>query len=539
MSNLKLSAALAAALIYAPLAAAQAPSWRIVAGEDGRVVTAGMPNGMGRSITDEILGDAGAELVGLRVSSPDSLAGYWARQAGAFVRYAQLGIAGATGPGRAGAEAAHVFKTIVSGDGAASVDGQRLFLARAGDAGSTTNDSYGIWRWNGTSNVEIARGQTDGALGPGLGAGWRFADTSTFATARALPGGNAIFDADLLSPTNASGHGVVRHVPGVGNRPCVRAGATEAALAPGLAAGDSFQGYWDMLGNLSVTRDGRVYGVFDASGSRGGIWEICAGNPRAIAVDDETGTRGPDIGIATAMFANDFEPAYPGLANHLYFFNYFRRTAGAVTEYGLFWHDGTRNRPLAYADTSGYYGPNWIDSSWQWFNNETLSANGAYVAFSARVQTSDGGNPTGFWRVRAGQRPELVALIGIPGSYGPEPNRTWVSFGASAVLANGGIVLEARTNPGDVNALWLLEIGRAPRKLLEPGQTVSIATTTGTVQTTVSAFDLPNNGSDNSRGRDRWIGTDGSVLVSATVPNYGEVLLLTQASDRIFRATQE
>jgi hypothetical protein len=534
MSNTKLGAALAAALLYAPLAAAQTASWRVVAGEDGRVVTAGLPNGTSRSFYDEILGDAGADLVGLRISSPDSLAGYWARQLGAFVRYAQLGVAGTTGPGRSGAEAAHVFQTIYSGAGAASPDGRRLLTARAGEAGSTTNSSYGMWLWDGTRNLEIARAQTEGLLGPGFGPGWRFADSSTFATGRALTGGSAVLDASVLSPTNGSSHAIVKYVPGIGNKPCVRAGTADAALAPGLAAGDTFQTNWDMYADLSVTRDGRVYGVFDASGSRGGIWEICSGAARAIAVDDETGARGPDLGIATATFTNEFEPAYPGLGNQFYFFNYFRRTSGAVSEYGLFWHDGTRNRPLAYWDVSGYYGPNWGDATWANFNPDSLSANGAYAAFNARVQTADS-SPTGFWRVRTGQRPELVAVIGIPGTYGPEPNRTWANFGASAVLANGGLVLEARTNPGDVNGLWLLEPGRAPRKLLEPGQTISIATTTGTVQTTVSAFDLPGEGSDNSRGRDRWIGMDGTVLVSAIVPIYGEVLLATQASDRIFR----
>ncbi len=537
MSNLKIGAALAAALVYAPLVPAQTAAWRVVAGEDSRVVTTGMPNGTGRSLTDAILGDAGGELVGLRVTSPDSLAGYWARTPGTFVRYTELGVTGVRGPGRQGAEAGHVFQNIVSGDGASAPDGQRVFAGRAGEPGSSTNNSYGIWRWDGTRNVEIARAQTDAVLGPGLGAGWRFADASGFAVGRAMNGGNVVLDADLLSPTNASGRAIVRHVPGTGNRPCLRAGATEAALAPGLAAGDSFHTGWTLTDSVSVTREGRVYGVFDATGSRGGIWEICAGNPRAVAVDDETGARGPDIGIATATFSNDFEAAQPGLPNQLYFFNYFRRTSGSSSEYGLFWHDGSRNRPMAYRDTTGYYGPNWIDATWLTFNPETLSANGAYAAFTARVETTDGGNPTGFWRVRTGQRPELVALIGIPGQYGPEPTRTWVSFGASAVLANGTIVVEARTNPGDVNALWALEAGRAPRKLLEPGQAVTVATTTGNLQATVSTFDLPGYGSDSSRGRDRWIGADGNVLVSATVATYGQVLLLAQASDRIFRGT--
>ncbi|MBL8299818.1 MAG: hypothetical protein JNN30_15885 [Rhodanobacteraceae bacterium] len=539
MIGKKLSVALAAALIHAPLATAQTVNWRIVAGEDGRVITAGLPDGTGRSLTDAILGDAGADLIGLRITSPSTLAGYWARQSGNFVRYAQADVTGTAGPNRSGGEAAHVFQAISTGGGGTSPDGQRLFSARAGESGSTVTASYGVWLWNGTRNIEIARSQTDGALGPGLGAGWRFADAAGFASGLALNGGAAMLDVDVLSPTNVSGHAIVKYQPGVGNRPCLRAGATEAALAPGLAAGDSFLSNWTLLSNLSVTRDGRVYGTFDATGSRGGIWEICSGAPRAIAVDNETGARGPDLGIPGATFTTDFAPAYPGSGSQLYFFSFFRRSAGASSEYGLFWHDGSRNRPMAYKDTSGFYGPNWGGASWLTFYENSLSVNGGYTAFSARVQTTDGGTPTGFWRVRTSQRPELVALIDIPGQYGPEPNRTWASFGASAILANGDLVLEARTNPGNVNALWLLEPGRAPRKLLEPGQTISIATTTGTVQTTVSTFDLPGEAAQSSRGRDQWTGADGSVLVSVTVPSYGEVLLTTQASDRIFRSSLE
>lgn len=535
-----LSAALVAALIHSPLASAQVPAWRVVAGEDGRIITPGMPDGTGRAFADQALGDAGGNLIGLRIASPSSLAGYWAYQSGAFTRYTQLNVTGTTGPGRTGAEAAHVFQSINNGWGGTSPDGQRLIFGRAGEPGSTTTASYAVWRWNGTGNIEIARSQTDGLLGPGLGAGWRFADSSSFASAYPLPGGSAVLDTNLLSPTNATGYAVVKHQPGVGNRPCIRAGATEATLAPGLAAGDSFSSGWDLNSDISVTRDGRVYASLSASGSRAGIWEICSGAPRAIVVDDEISSRGPDIGIATATFEAGFGPAFPASGNQFYFYSLFRRTSGASIETGLFWHDGSRNRPMAFNDTVGYYGPNWNGTTWLSFSPGTISANGIYTAFSARMQTGDGGNPTGFWRVRAGQRPELVALIEIPGQFGPEPNRTWASFGASAVLANGDIVLEARTNPGNVAALWLLEPGGTPRKLLEAGQPISIATTTGPVSTTVSSFDVPGTtGSASSRGRDGWIGADGTMLLVVTVPSYGEVLITAQASDRIFESTLE
>ncbi len=534
MLNRKLAAALAAALIHAPLAHAQNADWTVVAGEDGRVITAGLPNGTGRNITDSILGDVGRNQVGFRISSPDNLAGYWAYQQGTFVRMTELGVSTSRGPGRSGAEAAHVFLNVYTGNGAAAPDAQRAFSGRAGEAGNTATATYGVWRWDGTRNVEAARTLTDGPLGPGLGTGWEFPNDSAFATARALDGGGILMDVSLKSPTGGSSRGIVKHVAGQGNQPCLRIGATEAALAPGLVAGDSFQTPYSFENNLAVTAAGRVYGAFNASGSRAGIWEICNGAPRVIVANGQTGTQGPAIGIATATFTTSIEAPYPGLAGQFYFFSAFRRTSGANSEYGLFWNDGTNSRPMAFADASGTYGPNWLNATWRNFDTSSLSTSGGYAAFSASVNTEDS-TPTGFWRVRAGQRPQLLALIGLTGQYGPEPNRTWRSFGASAVMANGDLLLEARTDPGDTYALWLLEVGRAPRKILAPGQAISIATTTGTVQTTVTDFDIANGGSTHSRGRDLWAGADGTVLVSALVPSYGEVLLTAKTSDRIFR----
>lgn len=538
MLNRKLAAALVAALIHAPLTSAQTVNWTVVAGDDGRVITAGLPNGTGRNITDSILGDAGRNQVGFRISSPDNLAGYWAYQQGAFARMTELGVSTPRGPGRSGSEAAHVFLNVYTGNGAAAPDGQRAFSGRAGEAGNTATATYGVWRWDTTRNVEAARTLTDGPLGPGLGPDWEFPNDSGFAVARSLNGGGILMDVSLKSPTGGSGRGIVKHVAGQGNVPCLRIGATEAALAPGLAAGDSFQTPYSIDDNIAVTAAGRVYGVFNASGSRAGIWEICNGAPRVIAVNGQTGTQGPSIGIATATFTTSMEAPYPGIPGQFYFFSSFRRTSGANSEYGLFWNDGTSNRAMAFADASGYHGPNWLNATWRNFDTTSLSTSGAYAAFSASVNTDDS-TPTGFWRVRAGQRPQVLALIGLTGQYGPEPNRTWRSFGASAVMSNGDLLLEARTDPGDTYALWLFEVGRAPRKILAPGQAISMTTTTGTVQTTVSDFDIANGGSDHSRGRDLWVGADGTVLINASVPNYGDALLTAKTSDRIFRTDFE
>ncbi len=526
--------ALAVALLYAPLSFGQGTAWRVVAGEDGRVATADLPAGTPRLITDTLLGDAGNGQVGFRVSSPSTAAGYWAANQGVLTRYTQIGVTGDLGPGRTGTEAGHVFLSITTGGSGAAPDGQRLFLGRASEPGSAVNASYGLWRWDRTRNIEVARTLTSGLLGPGLGPNWVFPNDAGFASARTLPGGRAVMDADIRSSqTGASSHLITRHVPGQGNVPCVMAASTDPALSPGLTPGDTFTSSWSM-NTMSVTPSGRVYGRFGASGSRAGIWEICNGAPRAVVANAVVSELGPDMGLAAATFAADIEPPFPGYGDTFVFFAPFRRVQGGSSEYGLFRHDGASNRPMAFNDDAGVYGPNWLDSTWRTFDTDSLSVGGNYAAFSSLVTTGDSTNARGLWRVRAGQRPELVALIGIPGDYGPEPKRQWRSFGGSAVLPTGDIVLEARTDPGNEYALWLLEPDRDPRRILTIGQIVSLPTATGLVPGAVSDFNVPDGGADYSRGVDTWVGMDGMVMVTANITNYGEVVLTSHPTDRVF-----
>jgi hypothetical protein len=529
-----------AAIALALTAPAQAQNWRVVAGESGSVVASNLPAGVNRSILDYILGDAGAGQFGFRVSSPTASAGYWAARNGVLSRYTELGVNSTLGPGRSGTESTHVFIDMQDGWGDAAVDGQRIFGARASDPASTTNATYGLWRWDLTRNIEVARVLSDGIYGPGLGSGWVFPNASgSFVNARMMTNGQVLIDASVNSPTGASSRLVAKHVPGQGNRPCLRSGSTDAALAPGLTAGDAFETGWTLGNSLSVTAQGRAYGRFSASGSRGGLWEICNGAPRAVAVNDEVGTRGPNIAIATATFVNSFYAPFAGNGNQFYFFSYFRPASGDSSRLGLFWHNGSINRGIALNESSGFYGPNWQGSTWRIFDTDSLSTAGQYLSFTGGVTTGDGGNPDGLWRLRAGQRPELVALIGLIGQYGPEPSRTWRSFGATAVLDTGSIIAEAYTDPGNEYALWLLEPGAAPRRILRAGDNVSVSTTTGTVQAAVSSFDLDNGGAQFSRGADSWIGADGTLMVVASLNGYGEVLLSSRPTDRIFRADND
>jgi hypothetical protein len=517
-----------ACLSSAPLAA-QTASWQVIAGENATVVAPNLPAGATRQLADVTVADLGGARFGLRLTSPSAQEGYWAQRQGQWTRYTQLNTTGALGPGRSGAEAGHVFLSIDTGGGDAAPDGRRVFFARASDPAVTLNATYGLWRWDGTANVEVARASTDGVLGPGLGAGWVFPNTSGFADARMLDGGAVLLHAEVRSPTNASSRLLARHAPGAGQQPCMRTGATEAAFAPGLSAGDSFLNITAGLDRLGVTPGGRVYARLQASGSREGLWELCDGAPRAIAVNTEPGARGPDIGIATAIFS-DFAFATPqpsGDDGVVFFANW--RDPPAGSRLGLFRHDGQFNRGIAYTEPSGFFGPNWLGATWRSFDTGSLSVSGPYAAFVAGLDTADNGDPTGLWRVRAGDRPELVALLGIVGApYEPEPGRTWRSFDALAVMHNGDLVLEATTNPNATKDLWLLQAGRAPRRLLSIAQTIAVPTTQGTVNTTISSFDLLDGGATFAEGKDTWIARDGSLVVPVNVANLGRVYITTR-----------
>jgi hypothetical protein len=526
---------LSAALLYPHVVIGQS-TWRVVAGASGSVAAPGLPAGE-RSYTDVLLGDAGNGYAGIRITSPSSAAGYWALKQGTWTRYTQIGSAGdILGPGRTGSESGHVFLDVVTGGSGAGADGQRVYIARAGDAGNTQNATWGIWRWDTSRNIEVARVLTDGPLGPALGTGWVFPNSSSFSSARAMNGGRVLINADVTTPTGASRRFLAKHVPGQGNVPCMLRQSTEPGLSPGLGAGDYFDASWG-ISSLALTPSGRVYGAFSTS-ARYGIWEVCDGAPRALAVNNETGARGPDIGIATATFATtSFGTPRPGNPGSFYFFASFRPTDPDTSRLGLFWNDGTSNRPLAMNDSAGTYGPGWEGTTWNSFDTNTLMSAGSYAAFNASARTTDGGNPSGLWRVRAGGRPELVALIGLTGAYGPEPNRTWEAFYSRAIFSNGDILVSARTNPGAENAFWLLKAGSPPERVLATGRNVSVPTSAGVVQAAVTSITIDNGVADYSGGGDSWAGADGSVLIQADVAGYGGARLMAIPSnlvDRIF-----
>ncbi|MBN8481026.1 MAG: hypothetical protein J0L88_05470 [Xanthomonadales bacterium] len=536
MPRLALPSALFA-LVAAPLAQAQAVTWQVVAGKSASLDLPGFPAGS-RSYSDILLADGGGALIGLRMTVPSAAQGYWARREGSWQRHAATGVSGATlGPGRVGGEAGHVFLAIDGGGNDAAVDGQRVFVARAGDPANTVGATRGIWRWNTQQNIEVARVQDDGALGPGLGANAVF-NGNAFAEVRMAAAGRVLINADVRLPDTSDHRVLARHVPGQGNVPCAMRGSTDPALAPGLSAGDSFDTSWT-LASVALAASGRAYGTFSTSGSRSGIWEVCNGAPHALVADDVSDALGPEIGVATASFVDgSFGTARPGEDGRFYFSARYRLANGQSSASGLFWHDGVANRPLALNDAAAVYGPHWLDATWTTFNTVSLMGAGRWAAFAATARTSGGTSVDGLWRVEAGGSPRPVALVGASGDYAPETGRTWTTFLATAVFANGAILLHARTNPNAEEALWLLEPGQAPRRVLVAGQVVAVPTTSGVVQDTVQSFSIDTGYAQYGAGADGWAGADGSALVEATLSSQGDVRLLgavTRAQDLLFR----
>lgn len=519
MSSLRLCLLLALSPV---VTFAQTTEWRVVAGENGQVLAPDLPAGSTRDLQDVLLGDRGAEQIGFRVGSPAAQVGYWAFRAGRFQRWAQFGSAGAGGPGRTGAESAHQFLSFGSDSGDAGSDGERLLRARAGDPANTAGASFGIWRWNGQGNTEIARGGTDGPLGPGLGTDWVFrTNTASFADAQMLDQGRLLLVGTVVSPGAIESRLVARHVPGQGNQPCLRSTAQEPGLSPGLSPGDSFANFTQGLDRFVSTSTGQVFGLLPISGGGEGLFAVCSGAPAALAVTNRVGPLGPDTGEANTLFIG-FSRLRPSPTQGL-LFSADWRVSGGSTRVGLFQHLNGRNLPIAYNDTGGQLGPNWQNSTWTAFT--ALSVARDWLAYTASVRTSEGGSATGLWRQRVGQAPELVALLSLTSvGYIPEPGRTWRSFDAFAVLANGDIVLNATTNPDIVRDLWRIAPGQSPQRLLSSGQTLSVPTASGPASTSVTSFSLPGDGLPET-GRDGWVGADGQLLVRVNTSSFGSLLI--------------
>ncbi len=537
-----LSCALAlciAGFTFSTVAHAQLASWSVVSSSNTIIPTAGFPSTIAPGFFRFALADGGRGIIVAQTSNGGVLAGRYARIQGSYVHYVREDISGIQGPGRSGVESDHVFRDITFGDDDVGTTGQVAFSGRAGVPGSVVSTlPIAAWRWDTQRNIEVMRTLTDGPLGPNLGPGWFFTGTPLL---RNLPNASVIIDADLVSPTSAARDGLVLHVPGIGNTPCLVQGSTDAALSPNL--GDNATFTLAFSGYRPVLLDNKAYVAATTSANVGefGIWEVCSGAPRAIAASDRTNALGPNYGISTAYFVGFGSNVRPGTNGDLVFEAQFRdaNVSGQPFLRGIFRNRGGVNQRLAFTGTTGAQGPNWLGSSFNTLQASSLTSAGRHIAFEGSARTPDNTTVDGIWRIQPDGNPEPVALVGILGQFGPAPGQTFQRFDEWTQFANGDVIANCAVN-GSVNGIYRFSIGRAPETIIRVGQIVPVQTTSGVVQATINSFQLTAPAGDsgssslNWSGVDSWTGTDASVLLQASINVNGSnvnVLLLSQVAD--------
>lgn len=492
------------------------------------------------------LADGGAGLLGfqLRPSGTSTPDGNWFERGTGFAPYAQIGASGALGPGRAGAESTHVFRRLYYGDSIG--EGARAFGATANDPGDPAgNAAQGLWLFDGSRNVEIARLGNDGILGPGLGSGavyksFHNVDSLTDEMdVRALPNRRVLFAGRISTDGSLGDDGLSQYVPGQGNRPCLLQRSTDPDLGPGIAAAV----FSRIDAGVSVSPRGEVYdyaSVTPVSGSppgwygAQGIWQFCDGAPRMAVLTGETNQYGPGLPDGSAYFGGDnnglkgyLAPSTPGS----FYFTSGGRTSsvpGAATFLGLFHHDAAagHNVPILLDRAEGTYGPQIVGYV---FNTATVpfkvKAGGRYAVLQTSISPANALSSSypGLWRLSTDGTVEPLALAGDTGAYAPAAGRIWNgTFYKYAAFDNGDIVTLADTRDLSTSrtavSWWRLRRGSAPVEILKVGDLVQVATPGGTVSKPVSAIDpyyaigLPP-----TSGRDTWFSANGTIATSDIV----------------------
>ncbi|MBO9663462.1 hypothetical protein [Dokdonella sp.] len=540
--------ALLAAALAAPFATAA--DWRVVGNSrNPEIVLPQLPPvSENYRIESMTMADRGPPLLSFartRSSLPNE---DWVEKGGQMLPIARAGSNDATGPGRTGAEAGDVFLNIQADrDGFGT--NHRVFAAIAGAPGSSGNPQS-VWRWDGTRNVEIARNGvgSESALGPGLPAGWTFYTLKPFGSfrdidARALPHGEAVMSVQI----NGNGAGnlrdaVIRHRPGSGNQACLFAYDAGPDWAPdvnGIGVFASGAGP-DML---AVSPRGEIYSVAGTTGvenvpgsARAGIWRLCDGSPRAVALTGDSGALGPGMG-GSAVFTTLYSLLATGRPGEVLFTAKGQADSGEF--FGLFRHapDGS-HAPVLLRGTEGALGPNlpgWvfkdIDTSYQVRSAGRYGAMKAWVSSVANPQQS----MRGLWRITPEGGATPVALLGDTGAYAPAAGRTWTEFYRFSVFDNGDIAVFAEvSNPGE-SSIWRLSPGKPPQKVLGYGTMVDVPTASGVVQAPVSMIYSIQTTGVASPGDDDVFNASGFALQSVELQGYANsVLVRGNASDRIF-----
>jgi hypothetical protein len=144
----------------------------------------------------------------------------------------------------------------------------------------------------------------------------------------------------------------------------------------------------------------------------------------------------------------------------------------------------------------------------------------------------------GLWRIRPGQAPVPLAIVGDSGAYAPAPGRTWRRFAYSQILDDGTVLVLAEVSNPVSLGVWRLVPGAAPEPVLAVGDPVQVRTASGAATRTVTGlldafFDQP------EPGIDGWASRQGHLLVRANVegvPGAAQAILRgwPARSDRLF-----
>lgn len=524
------------------LASAVQPVWTVIATDNPAIPTAGFPSGTAPAFYEVALADGGGGQVRAQLgSNSGGFDGHWLRRGSIFQRFARLDATGSVGPGRSGAESNHVFREITQFADDLAAEGQISILARAGLPGSDANSlPQAVWRRLNGQNVELARFGTDGLLGPGVGSNWRFgAQGTSYTRLRSLDSGKVLIDAPLLNPDNLERSALVLHTPGAGNQACVLRGSSAASNGPNLGNTAAFI---NASGFFPVVFADRIFINATASSTENfeGIWQVCEGMPRPLAVSRFTGALGPAVGVGSAEFSQIRSQPQP-LGNGIAFLASFRVSAGASLRSGIFQHQGGVNSLLAQSDDIGNLGPNFGQARFASLDPLQTQIAGAAQHLAFEAIATDLGNMAipGLWRIRAQGNPEPVALVGVVGAFAPAPGQLFQRINRWSLFANGDIVAECSVANGP-SGLYLFAIGQAPELILRNGQSVSVNTTAGLAQATVNSF-FPIGAGDSSQGAsahpsgiDSWAARDGTVLVGASLgltTGNANALMLAQVSD--------
>lgn len=521
---------LSVALVAAANGAAQEPGWRVAAATaTSGIRPAGFPADVGEMASQQV-GASG--LMSLRLTTA-AAQGLWTQTpAGSVREVARLAVAGDLGPGRAGAETNHQFVVLWHEDYSVAAP-FNLFAAQAGPPGGpTTSVTVGLWLNDGSRNVEVARGGTDGPLGPGLGPGISLVSSTgvgnrALGRIQMLPGGAFALGAQLDTPGGRRDV-ILRRPFGAAFVACALEGSADPALRPNVSGPnpDQFRGF----GGLAQGAGGELYvtgtaSLLSLSPIVAGLWQVCQGAPSARALTGNRGALGPGISGAPRAELISFSavvPPAPLGGNRLLFLARARldgdQSASPLFD-AVFVHDGGANRPIVALGETGGLGPgipNHTFSGFAAFGGERVAALLADVREVGSTQ-----DRRGLWRLSADRPVEPVALAGGIGSLAPAPGDVWLGFDDARALANGDLIAVATSRPNGVNtrAVWRFRAARAPLRLLGPGDPVAYRDAAGVERTgIVDRIDaLVGSQLPDYAGDEGWITAEGHVIVQGRI----------------------